>query len=92
MKTLEDDLFLPAEENYDKGFFKKEKDDLDDYDLIELYFKRKKRIKFIIIFSIITFLIFFLTISIVAYNTYPSENDLTQQNDFDDLNPEDYFN
>lgn len=89
MKKEEDYLFDSYEDDYD---IKIESDeDLDDFAIIERYYKRKKIIRISLIFFFITIAILFIAFSVVAYNTEESGNNLVEQNDFENINPDDYF-
>lgn len=88
MKKEEDYLF---DEYEDCEYNIESSDDLDDFAIIERYYKRKKMIKTLIIFTLITIAILFIVVSIVAYNTETSTNNLVEQNDFDNIEPDDYF-
>lgn len=88
-KKEEDYLFDSYENDFDVKI--ESDDDLDDFAIIERYYKRKKIIKISLITFFITIVILFIAFSIVAYNTEESGNNLVEQNDFENIDPDDYF-
>lgn len=86
MKEYED-----FENNYDENFNLDEENELTDFEKIALYYKKRKIIKWSIIAFLGIIITSFIVITILALTISDPEGQYVVQNDFDNIDPSEYF-